>query len=380
MKNNTILSLLLFVSISCFGQQTLHKEIEKLFKAQLEKESIKSAFLHIHSKTNGIDIQLADSKINSEDSISINNPFYTASITKMLTASAIGILQDLGKLNFDDKIVEHLPELLTENLHVMDGKEYSKDITIAHLLQHTSGLPDYFTDITIDESPNIINQLLIDTNKSWSPHEMILFTKEKMKPHFVPGQGYHYTDTEYVLLALIIEKTSGITLHEFFQRFIFQPLEMNSSYINLKSSPINSTSKTANFYVGDIELSSFKSLSADWGGGGLVSTTQDLIQFLKAYNEDKVVKKETRLQMQHWVDETVGMQYGFGIRKVSFKDLLNNETDLQLIGHTGSTASFLWYCPQLDTYIAGTLNQLEASKSTLKLVYEILTRIEKKSF
>ena len=132
----------------------------------------------------------------------------------------------------------------------------------------------------------------------------------------------------------------------------------------------------AEFYVGDKELSSIKSLSADWGGGGLVSTTQDLIRFFKAFNDDEIVKKETPLEMQHWTNETLGMEYGFGIRKVSFNIIYNTDSNLQLIGHTGSTASFLWYCPELDTYIAGTLNQLEVSKSTLNLVYSILKIIE----
>ncbi|XCF07270.1 serine hydrolase domain-containing protein [Tamlana crocina] len=376
MKNNVLLGLLLFISLSCFGQN-INKEVKKLFNTELEKEAIKSAFLHVYSKSKGINIQLAESKINSEDNININSPFYTASITKMLTATAIGILKDYKKLNFEDEIHKYLPESLVENLHVLDGKEYSKELTIAHLLQHTSGLPDYFTDSTIDESPNIINQLLLDTNKLWSPQEIIQFTKNKMEPHFAPGKDYHYTDTEYVLLALIIEKVSGLSLGEFFHEFIFKPLGMDSSYVNLKSPSKKTKLKIAKFYAGDIELSSFKSLSADWGGGGLVSTTQDLIRFLKAFNEDLIVKKETRYTMQNWVYETVGMEYGFGIRKVSFKEKLNTD-DLELIGHTGSTASFLWYCPQLDTYIAGTLNQIEASKSTLNLVREILKIIENK--
>ncbi len=378
MKTNLVLSLLLFISISCFGQQNINKEVKNLFKAELEKESIKSAFLHLYSKSNGINIQLAESKIYSDDFVNTNSPIYTASITKMLTATAIGILKEHNRLNFEDKIAQYLPDTLIKNLHVLGGKELSNNISIAHLLQHTSGLPDYFTGTTIDNSPNIINQLLVDTNKSWSPQEMIQFAKEKMKPHFIPGQGYHYTDTEYVLLALIIEKVSGMSLDKFFQQYIFKPLGMDGSYINLKSLPIKNQPPMAKFYVGDIELSSIKSLSADWGGGGLVSTTQDLIRFHRAFNENKIVKKETRLAMQNWVYETEGMEYGYGIRKVSFKDLYKIDTGLQIIGHTGSTASFLWYCPQLDTYIAGTLNQLEASKSTLKLVCDILKLIENK--
>lgn len=375
MKQSIILTLLIFISMGAFGQQDLKKDIALLLNTELQNENIKSGMLHVYSETRGIDMQLAESK---EDSISIQSPFYTASVTKMLTATAIGILKDQRKLKFEDNIAQYLPDSLTNNLHILDGKEYSNAITIAHLLQHTSGLPDYFTDETIDGSPNIINQLLVDTNKIWLPQELIEFTKEKMKPHFNPGQGYHYTDTEYVLLALIIENVSNLSLDKFFKQHIFQPLKMHSSYINLKSSAINNSLDIAKFYASEYVLTSLKSLSADWGGGGLVSNTQDLINFLKAFNEDLIVTKETRLEMQNWVNETKGMEYGFGIRKVSIDKLTETESDLQLIGHSGSTASFLWYCPQLDIYISGTLNQLEASKSAMILVYEILKIIENK--
>lgn len=376
MKNIIILTFSLLVTISCVSQQTLNKEVKRLFETELEKENIKSAILHIYSKSKDINMQFAESEFPEND-LSKNSPFYTASITKMLTATSIGILKDQNKVNLEDEIDQYLPKTLTNRLHVFNGKDYSGEITIAHLLQHTSGLPDYFTDATIDGSPNIINQLLVKTTKSWSPQEMIEFTKEKMTPHFIPGQGYHYTDTEYVILALIIENVSGISLDEFFQQFIFKPLGMDSSYINLKSLSKNTEFEIARFYLGNIELSSIKSLSADWGGGGLVSNTQDLISFFKGFNQDLILKKETRLAMQNWVYETVGMDYGFGIRKITFRELINKDTDLQVLGHSGSTASFLWYCPQLDTYIAGTLNQLEASKSTPSLVHDILSLIEK---
>jgi len=364
-----------FLTSTFFGQQTTEKGIKNLFKKELAKENIKNGMLHIYSESRGIDIQIAESK---KDAISINSPFYTASVTKMLTATAIGILKDQNRLNFEDKIAKYLPDSLVNNLIVFDGKDYSKDLTIAHLLQHTSGLPDYFTDQTNDESPNIINQILTNPNNTWTGEEMIQFSKDKMTPHFIPGEGYHYTDTEYVLLALIIENISRLSLDVFFQQHVFQPLKMNSSYINLKSTAIDNNLPIVKFYASQYELSSLKSLSADWGGGGLVSTTHDLITFLKAFNSDVLVKKDTRLSMQNWVNETKGMNYGFGIRQVSLGELTGTDTTLQLIGHSGSTASFLWYCPQLDTYISGSLNQLEASKSAMILVYDVLKRIENK--
>lgn len=369
------LSLIFLVGLSAIAQQTTETTIIQRFKTELEKENIKSGILHVYSESRGINIQIAESK---EDSISIDHPFYTASITKIFTATAIGILKDQNKLNFEDKIAQYLPDLLVNNLHVLDGKDYSKDLTITHLLQHTSGLPDYFTDETNDGSPNIINQLLMNPNKSWSTEELIQFSKEKMTPHFVPGADYHYTDTEYVLLALIIENVSGLSLDEFFKQHIFQPLKMNSSYVNLKSSSIENKLPIFKFYASQYELSSLKSLSADWGGGGLVSTTHDLIKFFKAFNNDVIVKKDTRLAMQNWATETKGMEYGFGIRQISVGELTNTESDLQLIGHSGSTASFLWYCPQLDIYISGTFNQLEVSKNALLLVIDVLKAVKRK--
>jgi CubicO group peptidase (beta-lactamase class C family) len=364
-----------FLTSTSFGQQTTEKGIRNLFKKEFAKENIKNGMLHIYSESRGIDIQIAESK---KDTISINSPFYTASVTKILTATSIGMLKDQNKLDFEDKIATYLPDSLVNNLIVLDGKDYSRDVTITHLLQHTSGLPDYFTDQTNDESPNIINQIFTNPNKKWTAEEMIQFSKDKMTPHFIPGEGYHYTDTEYVLLAMIIENLSGLSLDVFFQQYIFQPLKMNSSYINLKSTAIDNKLPIVKFYASQYELSSLKSLSADWGGGGLVSTTHDLITFLKALNSDVLVKKDTRLSMQNWVNETKGMNYGFGIRQVSLGELTGTVTTLQLIGHSGSTGSFLWYCPQLDTYISGSLNQLEASKSAMILVYDVLKRIENK--
>lgn len=368
----------LLTSQVCFAQRDLVQDIDAVFNQYASAEHVYGAVLQVYSASRDIDVSVYKNNPSSNLMDAGHQPFYTASITKLLTATAIGILKDRKQLDFDDTIDQYLPEALIDNLHVLDGNDYSNTITIAQLLQHTAGLPDYFTDSTMDGSPNIINQLLIDQDNLWAPQDLIRFTKETMRPHFVPGQGYHYTDTDYVLLALIIENVSGVSLDGFFKHSIFEPLGMEHSYVNLKSDPIKDALPIAAFYVGDIELSSFKSLSADWGGGGLVSTTQDLIRFFKAYNNDQIIKQDTRLEMQHWVHETVGMTYGFGIRKVSLKDRFHTATALHLIGHTGSTASFLWYCPQLDTYIAGTLNQLEASKQTLSLVYKILKTIQNK--
>jgi D-alanyl-D-alanine carboxypeptidase len=81
--------------------------------------------------------------------------------------------------------------------------------------------------------------------------------------------------------------------------------------------------------------------------------------------------------MQNWVPETRGMEYGFGLRKISFKELFLVLPDLTIIGHSGSTGSFMFYCPELDVYLAGTLNQTDEVKNSVKFMVKIVALLDK---
>jgi D-alanyl-D-alanine carboxypeptidase len=81
--------------------------------------------------------------------------------------------------------------------------------------------------------------------------------------------------------------------------------------------------------------------------------------------------------MQNWVPESHGMEYGFGLRKIEFKKLFPVLPDLTIVGHSGSTGSFMYYCPELDVYLAGTLNQTDEVKNSLELMGKILDVIDK---
>ncbi|APZ46684.1 serine hydrolase [Polaribacter reichenbachii] len=377
MKTLTLFLAILLNSVLLIAQENLEVKVRYLFYKELAKNKIHNAFLNVHSTSKNINIDLAKGNFVNGDSVSKKNPFYTASIGKTFTATSIAILKDKNKLSFKDKISKFLSADVLSQLHILNGIDYSNEITIENLLQHTSGLPDYFEDETIDGSPNVINQLFLQPDKIWTPIECIQFTKQKMKPLFAPGKGYHYTDTEYVLLGLIIEKVSGMEFHNFIKENIFKPLQMDQSYFNLRSEPIKSTNKMAEIYVGGTEISSFKSLSADWAGGGIVSTTSDLISFQKALFNNKILEPETLKAMQNWIPETMGMYYGFGLRKIVLNELSPQLPKLELIGHSGSTGSFLYYCPDLDVYVSGTLNQVEAVQNSILLIANLLVEIDK---
>ncbi|SET81940.1 D-alanyl-D-alanine carboxypeptidase [Draconibacterium orientale] len=372
-----VLFFLLAIVLQCSNNSTadIQQKTEKLFQKQLKKNNIRNAFLSVYSPSRSINWNFAAGTFQTGQKVTADHPFLTASIGKTFTATAIAQLAEQGSLNFNDPVNMYLPNSIMHGLHVFNGLDYSAEITIAHLLQHTSGLPDYFEGKTIDGSANVMELLFSEPDKLWKPVETIEFAKQKMEPLFVPGNGYNYTDTEYVLLGLIVEKMSGTNLHNYFEEHFFKPLNMNHTSMHLQSEPLEKTPKLSEAFAGDFEVSTIKSLSADWAGGGLVSTGNDLIKFQHALFSGKIISAETLQAMQNWTPETRGMEYGFGLRKIAFRKLFPTLPDLTIIGHSGSTGSFMFYCPELDVYLAGTLNQTEEVKESVVLMVKVLSFI-----
>jgi D-alanyl-D-alanine carboxypeptidase len=166
-------------------------------------------------------------------------------------------------------------------------------------------------------------------------------------------------------------------LQDFFKTYFFEAFEMNNTSMYLRSNPIKNTRRTAELFAEDFECSTMTSLSADWAGGGLLSTSQDLIRFHEALNSGRIISDTTLRLMQNWTRETKGMYYGFGLRKIVLKELFPMLPDVYIVGHSGSTGSFMFYCPQLDVYLAGTLNQTDEVKNSVVLMVKILSFIKK---
>ncbi|MDD3742398.1 MAG: serine hydrolase [Lentimicrobiaceae bacterium] len=349
---------------------------ENLLREELKNEDVRNAFLSVYSPSKNIDWNFVGGKFAEGKAVTLNNPFYSASIGKTFTAVAIAILKEQGKLMFSDKTYLYLPDSIIDGLHVLDGKEYSLEVTIAQLLQHTSGIPDYIDGETLDGTPNGMALLFSDTAKFWYPMEMIQLAKSKMKADFVPGTSYKYSNTDYVLLGLIIENVSGMPVHDFYRKYIFEPCDMNQTSMFLRSKSIEPTGKIAEIFAGNTEVSKYKSLSMGWTGGGLATTASDLNKFQLALHTHKIIKAETVRQMYEWVNESTGLYYGYGLRKVIYNERVPDFLNIQFVGHTGSTSSFMFYCPELDVYLAGTLNQVTETKKTFEIPAKIFSYIE----
>lgn len=373
MKNILFFTIILSLHLSTLkGQNNTHKKISNSFNKLLKKKDIHNGFFQLKSTDGKLNWKFTGGTFTNGSPISDSNTFHSASIGKMFTASIIMMLVEHKKITLEDKIHLYLNPNITHKLHVFEGEDYSNKITIKQLLNHTSGLPDYLLDKPINGEKNLFKQIQENPNKLWEVEEILTFSKENLCTHFKPGTGYNYTDTEYILLGLIIEAIYKKPLHQVFTDELFTPLNLASTSMYKRSVSSKKTGKMAELYINDTEISTYNSLTIDWAGGGLVTTTEDLIAFQEALVTEEIINKELLQEMQSWIPESKGTYYGLGLRKYSIKEFMPLLPDLTLVGHTGSSASFSFYCPELDVYMAGTFNQTNRVKESVKFAFQTL--------
>jgi CubicO group peptidase (beta-lactamase class C family) len=201
--------------------------------------------------------------------------------------------------------------------------------------------------------------------------------KEHCEPRFPPGEGFHYSDTGYNLLGLIIERITGRALHEVYRELLLDPLGMDHTYrpSHEEARPTLPGRLPSQRYLNDIECTSWPAvMTADWAGGGLLSTLEDLNRFLRAFVQNEIFDEPTmRDRMFRWVESGPFHNYGFGTSRVLFDRSENPEhAGLgELWGHAGSSYNFMFYWPAEDVMIIGTLNQLNVERNR----YDILASI-----
>jgi len=217
---------------------------------------------------------------------------------------------------------------------------------------------------------------LQNSSKFWKVEECLAFSKEKLGAHFLPGQGYYYTDTEYILLGLIIESKYQKELDQVFLDAFFEPLAMKNTAMFMRSEAMSPSTRLAELYVDEVEISTYASLSIDWAGGGLVTTTEDLLKFQQALFAGESVGDVSLRKMQNWIRESEGMYYGYGLRKIDFKELSNSLPPMTLIGHSGANASFLFFCPELSIFVVGTFNQTNRMEDAIRFLITTMTTLK----
>lgn len=380
MKRRTLYFLIpaMFLLQFLFTQSLpkLERKLDRLFQKTIKKEQLHQCVFRLDFQVAGFQKNWAYGQFQDGQKVIAESPFHTASLGKTITAVTIAQLAEEEKIAIDAPMYRYLPDSLTQGLHIWQGKDWTQEITISHLLQHRSGLSDYFEDEP-RVGKNMLSVAFENPDQFWTPGELLDFYKKGFQARFAPGTDYHYTDTEYLLLGLIIEELEQKPLHEVYRDRIFSPLEMVHTSMHLRSKPLEKpATPLTEIYFGKHEVSKMKSLSSDWAGGGLQSTTQDISIFLKALFEGKLIQKESLKAMQEWTPASKGTYYAYGLMQWKLKELFPLLPNLTLIGHHGFTGSFMYYCPELDAYLSGTFNQSEFQKGSVNYLIKVLMELK----
>jgi CubicO group peptidase (beta-lactamase class C family) len=240
------------------------------------------------------------SDFKSKDSLKYNSAFQLASASKTLTAAAILLLKDRGKINMADPVQKFFPEFPYEG------------ITIQMLLTHRSGLANYiyFCEPYCNK-PNEYKNGCFD-NKAML--EIIQLYKPGV--YAQPGKKFEYCNTNYALLALIIEKASGLSFSDFMDTNIFKPLGMKNTWVHTAKN--KEKRNTTNGYNGSGKPENDTYADDVIGDKGIYSTIEDMFKWDQALYSNKLLKKSTINEaFMGYSNEHKGKRnYGYGWRMI----------------------------------------------------------------
>jgi len=231
------------------------------------------------------------------------------STVKMFTAVTMLILQEEGKLDLDDHISDYLEG------DVIDKIENADQATIRQLLQHSSGIYNYIQNLEFQTAST--NDLI----REWKPEDLLEYAYNK-SAYFIPGEDVEYSNTNYILLGMLIDKIEGKPFYDVFEEKLFQPLGLTQTqfaaedpvpdgivrgYIDLYS----------NLQV--LESTYFSGWDYYTADGGLISNTYDMNFFFQALMNGQIIKASSLSEMLDWKTpkeqdpEFFEIQYGLGI-------------------------------------------------------------------
>ncbi len=242
--------------------------------------------------------QVGYKDFRKKELINDKSVFQLASVSKQFTAAAIMILHERNQIKLTDTINTYFPCFPYE------------DVTIKNLLNHTGGLPKYFW-----VAEHKWKQKKAPTNTEM----MDLLEKSKVQRFYKPGRNFDYSNTGYLVLASIVEKVSGLSFSAFVKKNIFEPLDMNDSFVYSFENDAIKPNQLDGFriYRKWRHLKINKTINdAIVGDKNVYSTTEDLFKWTLCLNNEKLFSKESLAQM-YTKGETVHgkkIPYGFGFR------------------------------------------------------------------
>lgn len=302
--------------------------------------------------------------------------FHSASVGKLMTAVLILKAVDDGLITLDTPISMILKQPILDGLFVYSSHDYQQNVTIEHLLRHTSGINDYFESKTFDGAL-FVDDVIKHPDTFWTPKDLLDYTRNRQIPIGTPGNQFFYSDTGYILLGLIVEAVFKMPFHQALDTHIFQPAHMSETTLCFYSNRFNQNA-LAPLYINGTDVHLFQSLSCDFSGGGLSTTADDLILFLDALRQFHLISEESVGKMAQFTNPyRQGMVYGLGMMQLRFEQfffLLKGLPRLQ--GHLGVTGVHAWYDPDSGSCYVINVGNTKDMVMSFKLLIKIIQLVK----
>lgn len=321
------LTVLCFFLFTISRAQYVKKKMES-FADSLYNEKVLNGNILVKDKGSVIlQKSYGYSDIENPKQHTTNSTFNIASIAKLFTSTAIMQLKEKGKIKLIDPVQKFLPTFPYSN------------ITIKHLLTHTSGLPYIFDEIIRSEKimPNLNNDYILNNLKN----------RELLRE---PGSKWEYSNTAYCILVLVVEKVTGTKFSEYVKKNIFQKADMSNTYFYENDYSKIRSYEEDNFFKGKFNRVDtnvfFKLTQGIYGADGVLSTTVDLDKFQYAFFNGKLLKKETvdEILQPTVLNDGKVIKVDGGMTDSYFGlgwFILPDTTNGKIVGHTGGVPGSL---------------------------------------
>ena len=305
----------------------------------------------------------------STGNLTASTPFFIASVTKLYTAAIVHRLQERGHLSYDDRLVDRVKPSLVDGLHVHRGTDHTGEITLRHLLAHTSGLPDYFLGQRAD-GPSLEKAIRAGHDVAWTLDDVLGWARD-IGPKFRPGQPGKalYSDTNYQLLGRVIEEATGRSYADALHAEVIGPLGLERTW--LYGDP--GDDRPVPLRDGRAQADLPKAMTSFGPDGGIVSDSSDLMRFMRAFFGGQLFDRRALDQMMTFNRIMYPLESGVGLMRFRVPRIFSPfRRQPALIGHSGLSGAFAFTAPERGVSLAGTVNNIAKPGRSFRLMLRLL--------
>ncbi|MCM3629696.1 beta-lactamase family protein [Paenibacillus glycanilyticus] len=254
------------------------QNLDRLIRSAVDNKRIFGAVMRVEAGNRQLSWNGAAGNMN------VASPFFIASTTKLYITAVLLRLREQDKIRLTDKVSLYLDKNRISGIHHYQGIDYSDELTIEQLMAHTTGLPDYFQQKG-KGGRSLEDSLMAGHDQAWSLDSVIEEVK-RMKPRFSPGTKGKalYSDTNYQLLGRIIEIVTKHPLNDVFKEYIYKPLSLSRTYMYTD----RQDQTPQPLYYKESPLHIPLAMASFGPDGGIVSTADELMRFLRAFFEGEL--------------------------------------------------------------------------------------------